>query len=268
MAPPGPRIGSGASAEVFALDEGRVLKLFRAHVAPAVADREFAAARAAFAAGLPVARPIERVRLDGRDGIVSVRLCGTPVLRRARHDPVAMLSMLRAMAQLQAAVHRAPVAPAGLPALRELLMQRILASQAPHRAIAVASHLPADAVGRLCHNDLHPGNLLRTPAGLAIVDWGQAALGPPPADVARSWLLIRFADFGRAMRWWPPLRLARRVCAAHYLSAAVAEGVVDRAGVARWLLPVAVAWAQPGGRAFRPGLDRLIARLASRAHGR
>jgi aminoglycoside phosphotransferase (APT) family kinase protein len=70
---------------------------------------------------------------------------------------------------------------------------------------------------RLIHGDFHPGNvLLRHDGSPVAIDWTGAARGDPAADVARSYLIIRFgtvgpdatpmvralARVGRRVMWW------------------------------------------------------------------
>lgn len=43
----------------------------------------------------------------------------------------------------------------------------------------------------ITHGEPHPGNVIRTPAGLRLIDWGTAQLAPPERDL---WLLTEGAD--------------------------------------------------------------------------
>src|SRR5262249_24371676 len=63
-------------------------------------------------------------------------------------------------------------------------------TQAQRRVILrVLETLPdADA---LCHGDYHPDNVLLSARGPLVIDWENAALGDPLADVARTLLLFR-----------------------------------------------------------------------------
>ncbi len=42
----------------------------------------------------------------------------------------------------------------------------------------------------LLHLDLHPDNVLLGPSGPVVIDWVNAARGPPAADVAQTWILV------------------------------------------------------------------------------
>ncbi len=46
----------------------------------------------------------------------------------------------------------------------------------------------------LLHGDLHPGNILLTLDGPVVIDWTNASVGPPGADLAVTWLLIGAAE--------------------------------------------------------------------------
>jgi Ser/Thr protein kinase RdoA (MazF antagonist) len=49
---------------------------------------------------------------------------------------------------------------------------------------------PPDAALRLCHGDLHPGNVIVSPDGPVILDWFDACRGDAVGDVMRSALLM------------------------------------------------------------------------------
>jgi len=43
--------------------------------------------------------------------------------------------------------------------------------------------------GRLLHMDLHPENVLLSPAGPVVIDWTNARAGDPALDVAMTWVM-------------------------------------------------------------------------------
>ncbi|MEZ5166536.1 MAG: phosphotransferase [Acidimicrobiales bacterium] len=59
-------------------------------------------------------------------------------------------------------------------------------------AIALLRGLPRG--GALLHGDLHPGNVLMSSTGPVVIDWFDAAVGHPVADVVRASVLIRPFD--------------------------------------------------------------------------
>src|SRR5207302_8957380 len=81
-------LGEGRQAEIFAWDDGRVLRLYRdaAAAGPWLA-REQLALRTARAAGLPVPLAYEGIELDGRPGLVMERVDGQDQLTALSAKP-------------------------------------------------------------------------------------------------------------------------------------------------------------------------------------
>jgi aminoglycoside phosphotransferase (APT) family kinase protein len=185
-------VGRGASSDVLAWGEGRVLKLFHPKYAYAV-DLELARARAVHALGAPCPAVFEKVEHEGRIGIVYERVDG-PLLRASLSaDPAAIARVAELQAGLHRGLHAVRVpASARLPSLRQWLGRYVRAvvpeGAARERAEAELALLPDDT--GLCHMDLHPGNVIVRGGELVAVDWVNASAGPLVLDVARSYVLI------------------------------------------------------------------------------
>ncbi|GMA78089.1 hypothetical protein GCM10025880_45060 [Methylorubrum aminovorans] len=192
------RIGAGRSSEVFAEGPDRVVKLYRQPFEPQAVVNELAASRLAHGFGLPVPRAFGLVGRAGRTGILFARLDGPPMMVRYACNPFGLLLALRRMARIQHAIHACP-AP-GLPSQHGRLRHQIAGARVPEplRAAALAALDRLPAGDRLCHGDVHPGNVIATSAGLHLIDWQKAAAGNPAADVARSELMLRYGRFGPA----------------------------------------------------------------------
>jgi aminoglycoside phosphotransferase (APT) family kinase protein len=192
------RIGEGREAEVFALDERRVLRLARSAELAARLDEEHAALAAAHAAGAPVPEAFARVEVDGRPGLVVERLGARNLLLEIGERPWRVLRISRELAALHARIH-AVVAPAGLPTVHERLRARLESPLVPDdvrgRALELLETLPQR--DRLCHGDFHPANVLFSPDGGArVIDWTGASRGDPAADVARTRLIVLHGAVG------------------------------------------------------------------------
>jgi uncharacterized protein (TIGR02172 family) len=189
-----PLVGKGFCSDVYAWGEGRVLKLFHGWVARERAEREYAATRAVHAAGLPAPAAYELVEVEGRFGIVFERIDGVSLLEYTQARPWALFGAIRQFAELHAQIHRS-TAPAGLPTLRQRIAARIEASDAPAVDKQAARDRLADLPDgtALCHGDYHPGNVLVTPRGHVLIDWGSASHGDPMGDVACTSRLMRSA---------------------------------------------------------------------------
>lgn len=264
--PPEALIGRGESAEVFLLTRDAVLKLYFARVPRSMAEREFTALQAAGELGLPTARVMQITQVAGRNGIVLEYLPGANLHRRVAASPIGMTIALARLARYHARMHRRPAPPVALPSSHAVLGLRIASSQAGAAAAAGAAlalaHRPQG--DRLCHGDLHLGNMIAGPGGLAAIDWSKATIGDPAADVARSELLLRYGKYGRSMRRFPPFRIMRHLAASWYLLCYWQASGVSPARVRGWTLPVAVSWMQGQSTIFEPGLARAIARRLRR----
>lgn len=177
-------------AEVFAIDERRVVKLdrqewngvsaFESDVIDRVAD-----------AGLPVARSHGLVTIDGRCGVLLDRLEGRSLLQVVKDAELARIdSLARQFATLQAMINATAIE--GLPGLVSRLNGEIEQSGLPSPLVRELTELLIrldDGTGGVCHYDLHPDNVIVTADGWVVIDWLGVASGPPVADLARTLLL-------------------------------------------------------------------------------
>ncbi|KAA9010844.1 aminoglycoside phosphotransferase family protein [Sphingobium limneticum] len=251
-------LASGASAELFDIGEGRVIKLFRDSVSEEMIAREADASVHAGACGVPTAAAIERRTWDGRRGIVYPRLEGGTVMDWIRRNPMRAGWALGRMGDIHAAMHRA--GGGTLRPLKQVLATDIAYGPAPvalqRAAIAYLDMLPDGEA--LTHGDFHLGNVMMTPQGMMVIDWSKAAAGHPAADGVRSEMLMRFGigptDWVTNLwRDWAAGRLGK----SHMKSSAVSAHDINA-----WRPVVALAWlrARDAGRtpAFMRYLDKAL----------
>ncbi len=164
MHEPGPLLGVGRAADVYAIGDGRVLRRYRTDHD---AGPEAAVMIAARAGGLPVPEVFD---VDGGD-LVMARLDGPTLLDDLAARPWRLPAHARLLADLH---HRvATVPPDGLP-------------------IGVIGDPGDDPV--VCHGDLHPENVILTVAGPMIIDWTNARRAARHVDAALTWLVLAAAD--------------------------------------------------------------------------
>lgn len=184
----GKPIAVGRTAELYAWENGQVLKLF--HNWFEIDDIRFEQRmnRAVHASGLPVPAPGEIIQVEGRNGLLYERVDGPNLWDMLNRYPWRVVHYARQTAELHVKMHTANIQP-DIPSLRERLERKIhAANQLPdpvkQAALATLASLPAGE--RLCHGDFHPGNILLTPRRAVIIDWIDASRGSPLADVART----------------------------------------------------------------------------------
>lgn len=239
-----PLIGVGRTAELFAWDEGRALKLFFDWMSADSIVHEEQMTRLAQAAGLSVPAVYEHVTLDGRQGFVLDRIDGPTMLADQRARPWTMIRACHLLAQLHATIHAAP--GDGLRPVHERLA-RCIESAAPLTPVMRQTAL--DALARLpdgdsfCHGDFHPDNVLLAARGPVIIDWTAAMCGHPHADVARTLLLFSVGgvpyEISAAQRWL--INRFRAALKSVYLRHYCALTGASPAAIQAWMLPITAA---------------------------
>ncbi len=266
------RIAEGREAEVFLGDDGRVLKLFRLAEYGDRADGEATALRTLAAAGIGAPAVYERVEVDGRPGLLMERVQGADLLTVLGAKPWLVWRAGRTLGAVHAAMHEV-VAPDSLPALNDALRGRIergvdggvLDSRLADFALGVLSALPQG--DRLCHGDLHVGNLLGTWDEPVVIDWGDASRGDPMSDYSRTVLLHRIGELPPGM---PRLlrtlaKIGRGRLVASYRRAYGKVRAVDEAAVARWNVVRAAARFVEGIEGEYDALTRFLEKARGRA---
>lgn len=201
----GPLIGTGRTAEIFAWGNNQVVKLLLEGF-ERYAEKEMLATQAAFDAGLPVPAVGELVEIEGRRGIVLERIDGPSMMDIIRERPWRIVRMARLWGELHVQIHSHEAE--ALPSLRGILKSRIRDGTGlpPPMLDGVLDALDVLPDGdTVCHGDFHPDNIIMSPRGPVIIDWVDASRGQAVADIARSWLLARFAvlpvRIGTVQRW-------------------------------------------------------------------
>ncbi len=241
----GPRLGLGRTAEVFALDEKRVVKLFLADFDQEKAAQEAERTRLVHAAGLPAPQVYHAQILDGRFAVVLERLDGTTMLAASLQAPWRMPAMIRVLAELHNEIAKATVP--GLPSFADLQRRQIdaapvLTAAQKDRLQDHLGKLPATEP-RLCHGDFHPDNVLMTARGPVIIDWLTAAMGDPVADLARTVLLLQIGQPAGEIPAWRRLltALGRHYFCSSYKSHYRRLSGIDQAAIEAWMPIVAAA---------------------------
>ncbi len=189
----GALVATGRTSDVYEFGTGSVVKVPRPDVPSHWAAMEAQFTGAVRRLDVPAPEVRDVVEIDGRTAIVFERIDGESMWQQmlARPADVPMLS-----SEL-AAIHRR-ILSAGLPrdvvGHVERMCRKIdevtqLPEHERYEAMDLARQLPRGAA--LLHGDLHPGNVLMSTRGPIVIDWFDATIGHPVADVARTSLLIR-----------------------------------------------------------------------------
>jgi Ser/Thr protein kinase RdoA (MazF antagonist) len=204
-------LAQGRQAEVFGQPDGTVLKLLRRSSDEPQLRREIAALSALARQGLAAPVVLDVVTIDGRPGVVMERIAGTDLLELLARRPLSVLRAGRVIAEAHVAMHDC-VAPADLPDLHDDVARQIELAEpltSPMRAAALKLLAGLPHGDRLCHGDLHFGNMLGSWSASVVIDWATASRGDAIADVARTDLLLRFGapppGAPLLIRWLAPI---------------------------------------------------------------
>jgi uncharacterized protein (TIGR02172 family) len=194
----GELIAEGRTAEVFAWGDHHVLKLYRPWWSPEDVKFEARIGRALYDAGVAAPQVGDIVTVDGKLGLIYERIDGLSMDQVLFAEPQRTAEMASIFARLHAELHRTTLPD--FPAQRRRFIYNI-AERTPYRLDEPSRQRVLDILASLpdgdslCHGDLHPGNVLISPAGPRIIDWENACTGSPAADVARAALLLEAYPF-------------------------------------------------------------------------
>ncbi|WP_448060906.1 aminoglycoside phosphotransferase family protein [Cellulomonas hominis] len=238
-------VAVGRTAEVFRLDDGRVLKLFLPGVPGHEIRTEEANCAVAVALGATPIRCHGTMTVGDRTGLVFDPVSGDSLTRVAEKNLLRLRAVGRRLAHVHVGVHghtsdhfpdvrEAAVSQLASPGLADLTARE----RARARELILA--LPAGST--VLHMDFHSQNVFEHRGAHAVIDWQTTLRGAAAADVASTRFLLAEAEL------WPgisALRHAlystvRRIMLGAYLAEYLRVTGMTRAEVDRWRLPILV----------------------------
>jgi hypothetical protein len=196
---PGRELARGSRSSVSLFGGGAVVKI-PSRLTPdswIAYEARYAAALHAVDAAVP--RLLGMTNVDGRVASVYEFVEGRSLWEEIVHRPEAMAEHARVLAGAQVQIFNL-AQPLGLPAQSDRLSSKIRrAARLFDPSLMTAVDLLPD-IGhlRVCHGDMHPSNIIMSPRGPIVVDWFDASLGDPLADVARTLILLATPSGNRA----------------------------------------------------------------------
>jgi len=161
---PGRLLARGQDADVFAIDDTRVLRRYRRRAVP---EREVVVMRYVREHGFPTPRVFD---VSGAD-LTLERIGGPTMLENLRRRPWRFRAHAVTLARLHRELHTIP---------------------------------PAELTGEggaVLHLDLHPANVILSANGPVVIDWANAARGDAPLDVALTAVVLAAAPVGPPLSW-------------------------------------------------------------------
>jgi len=204
-------IGSGGCSEVFEWGDDKAIKLFNFNTNEYAVNREYNNMIAAWKSGLPTYRPYEKVELEGRLGIIYERINGQTIMDRFLQGNIALNNITRPLndndkllidykdndiritARVLNDIHQKKIP--GIPNQVEMIKDRIsraayLNQEEKQYIYTIVDNLPSK--DSLCHGDPNPGNFIISDGMPVIIDWMNATIGNPAADIAEYIIMIKY----------------------------------------------------------------------------
>ena len=158
-------LARGEDADVFAIDQTRVLRRYRRRAVP---DGEVAIMRYVRERGYPAPVVFD---VSGPD-LTLERIAGPTMLADLRRRPWRYRTHALTLARLHRELHAIPPPD-------------FLRGEGP----------------AVLHLDLHPANVMLAPHGPVVIDWANAARGDAPLDVALTAVVLAGAPVGPPLSW-------------------------------------------------------------------
>ncbi|MBL8100077.1 MAG: phosphotransferase [Anaerolineales bacterium] len=232
-------IAKGNTADVYAWDNGYVLKLFHNWFALEDVEYEFKIAKAVHASGVKSPAVKEIVQVNGRNGLIYERIHGETMFTILKRQPWKVFQFGKLLAQYHIQMH-ACTFNAEVPEQKQMIQNKIKRANAlpvylKPKLLNALELLPSG--NKVCHGDFHPDNILMTKDDSIVIDWIDASKGNPLADVARTSVLA----FGAASTLGFGMNLFIKLFHASYLKEYFRLSPIGRDEYQKWIPIVAGA---------------------------
>lgn len=241
-------IGQGRTAEIYQWKDNHVLKLLYPNIPKSDAENEYNRTKIAYnhitKKGIKIPEAVELIEVDRRSGIVFEKVEGITMLDYIFRSPLKIKQLSRDLAKLHTEIH--DCRDSNLPTLKDGLKYHIdrttyLSDEMKKTILEKLSALPdGETIG---HGDFHPDNIILSDKGTYVIDWLTARKGLGLADVARTYILLRYGDIPSEISFFMKLsiRLIRRVLYKEYLKEYIRLSNASKKDIFDWIVPVVAA---------------------------
>lgn len=236
-------MSQGNTAEVFAYEENKILKLFRSDMPKEAVFEEYKKASVIQTIMPNVPRVYEIVLYENRYGIIYEKITGNDMIKIMISQPFKLKHFAKELAHFHATFLKNSI-DVGLSVKQKLDREIDLSDElsvVDKRKIKEYLHCLPEG-DKLCHFDFHPGNVMMVNDELIIIDWMTACTGNPNADVARTCLLLQYGELPHANFAVRNLAhfLEKYIGKKYYEEYKKITGVTD-GDIEQWILPIAAA---------------------------
>lgn len=193
------RIGQGNTAEIFKLDDNKILKLFRNGMDKRIVEREYL--NCSFIQNVLdcVPKVFEMVEVEGRYGIVYQQIQGTDMLKRMLASIWRINTYAKELAHYHLNIQRpidGQLCTVKAKLEEDINSAEILSKEKKELILQYLRQLPDG--NELCHFDFHPGNIMLTKDRAYLIDWMTACVGDSCPDVVRTCVMLKYGEVPHA----------------------------------------------------------------------
>ncbi|WED25334.1 phosphotransferase [Vibrio sp. DW001] len=237
-------IGSGNQADVFYDGLDSVYKAFKSDVSYQTIAYEFEATKKASALRLPVPTIAGITTVNGKFALKMDLIEGESILSIIEKSPSTVFRLGELLANAHSEIHQKTVQDGlisqGVRLKGKILEKNLLSQEVKDKLLVLLLSLPTKS--HLCHNDFHPGNLMQSMTHVVVLDWADADVGNPLADVARTYLLISLSRHSDASKVKQAMdKFFKFIICRQYIYHYRKNNTLDRNEFRAWLAVVAAA---------------------------
>lgn len=238
----GKLLAEGRTAQVFAWDDHKVVKVYFDWCPVEWIDFEAKINAAVHDAGAPAPAVDGIVNIEGKRGIVFERVEGPTLLERFKSSPDQAETLGRELANVQFQIHQ--LSFDWLQPLKGGLSYAIDETPWATAAQKTAAHQQLEQLAegsQVCHGDFHPLNVIATARGPIVIDWMTARRGHPIADVARTYMILHLGKLPPENPLSQYIEQIRTKFHQAYIEEYLALSGASNEDVEAWMLPILVA---------------------------
>lgn len=237
-------VKSGLTDILLCEDQHRVIKLFHHSVSQERIQREVTNTLLAQNTGIRVPEVYDIIQQGPRTGIVMEYIQGHTITEVLSKTPHKIKYYAHKLALVHANLHKMP--STNFTNQRQFMSTAILQTRQRlgNKANTILHHFESLPDGHaICHNDIHQENVMFTEKGPVILDWAEATIGNPTADIVHSILVqehpVPAPIFKSSRLYYHIHNKYRRYFARLYMEEYRRIHYISAEDIDAWILPVA-----------------------------
>lgn len=238
-------IGQGNTAEIFAYEDNKILKLFREGISEEIATLEYEKAVFVQTYITNVPKAYDLIKINNRHGIIYERINGQDMIVVMIKSITKVNYYSRMLARSHSIMHKNLVEFDEGFSMKDKLRAdieavEVISNKQKEFLIKYLEDLPEGE--SLCHFDFHPGNVIIQGKESIIIDWMTACVGNPCADIARTYVVLTYGELPNAKYLVRKLvGLFQKHVGKVYYKEYLKLSKLEEKEIEQWILPVAAA---------------------------